>query len=117
MHLGLGLETAAALVHRLFDPLLAESATRGAGLDWKTSLQELGAASGLGAPSYAVEDDGPDHAKTFTATVLLAGTVYGRGAGRTKKAAEQEAAEVAWHALSERAGGKAADAAPAATGS
>jgi ribonuclease III len=32
--------------------------------------------------------------------VLLAGTVHGRGAGRTKKAAEQEAAEAAWRALS-----------------
>jgi ribonuclease-3 len=100
VHLGLGLDTASRLVHRLFDPLLAESATRGAGLDWKTSLQELGAARGLGAPAYAVEDDGPDHAKTFTAAVTLGGAVYGRGTGRTKKAAEQEAAETAWRALS-----------------
>jgi ribonuclease-3 len=105
VHLGLGLETAAALVHRLFDPLLAESATRGAGLDWKTSLQELGAARGLGAPSYQTEDDGPDHAKTFTAAVYLAGTVYGTGRGRTKKAAEQEAAEAAWRSLSLDDGG------------
>ena len=100
IHMGRGLETAAAIVHRLFDPLLVEAATRGAGLDWKTSLQELGAARGLGAPAYDVADDGPDHAKTFTAAVLLAGTVYGSGTGRTKKAAEQEAAEAAWRALS-----------------
>jgi ribonuclease III len=100
VHLGCGLDVAAAIVHRLFDPLLAESATRGAGLDWKTSLQELGAAGGLGAPHYAVEDDGPDHAKTFTAVVFLAGQPRGRGTGRTKKAAEQEAAEAAWRALS-----------------
>ncbi|MGY1812135.1 ribonuclease III [Blastococcus sp. SYSU D00820] len=100
VHLGLGLDVASALVHRLFDPLLAESATRGAGLDWKTSLQELGAARGLGAPTYVVRDTGPDHAKTFTAEVLLSGQVYGAGAGRTKKAAEQEAAEAAWRALS-----------------
>jgi ribonuclease-3 len=100
IHLGRGLDTAATIVHRLFDPLLRQAATRGAGLDWKTSLQELGAASGLGPPNYAVQDDGPDHAKTFTAAVLLAGTVYGKGTGRTKKAAEQEAAEAAWRALS-----------------
>jgi ribonuclease III len=99
VHLALGLERAAELVHRLFDPLLAESATRGAALDWKTSLQELAAAQGLGAPTYEVLDDGPDHAKTFTAVVVLGGTVHGRGAGRTKKAAEQEAAETAWRAL------------------
>ncbi|SHN81437.1 ribonuclease-3 [Geodermatophilus obscurus] len=104
VHVGLGLDTAAAIVHRLFDPLLDQAATRGAGLDWKTSLQELGARLGLGAPAYVVEDTGPDHAKTFTAAVVLSGTVYGRGAGRTKKAAEQEAAEAAWHALSDGAG-------------
>jgi ribonuclease III len=101
VHLGLGLDTAFELVHRLFDPLLAESATRGAALDWKTSLQELGAAKGLGAPTYLVQDDGPDHAKTFTAAVLLTDTEYGRGTGRTKKAAEQEAAEAAWRSLTE----------------
>ncbi|MGY1617678.1 ribonuclease III [Geodermatophilus sp. SYSU D00691] len=103
IHLGRGLDTASAIVHRLFDPLLVQAATRGAGLDWKTSLQELGAARGLGPPSYVVEDDGPDHAKTFTAAVVLAGTVYGKGAGRTKKAAEQEAAEAAWRTISAEA--------------
>jgi ribonuclease-3 len=100
VHLGRGLGAASDLVHRLFDPLLVDAATRGAGLDWKTSLQELGASRGLGPPSYRVEDDGPDHAKTFTASVLLAGEVRGTGSGRTKKAAEQEAAEVAWRAIS-----------------
>ncbi|SFL82538.1 ribonuclease III [Geodermatophilus ruber] len=100
VHIGIGLDAAAGIVHRLFDPLLDQAATRGAGLDWKTSLQELGAALGLGAPMYVVEDDGPDHAKTFTASVVLGDAVRGRGAGRTKKAAEQEAAEAAWHALS-----------------
>jgi ribonuclease-3 len=103
IHLGCGLDVASAIVHRLFDPMLVESATRGAGLDWKTSLQELGAARGLGAPVYRVEDEGPDHAKTFAAAVLLAGTVHGRGNGRTKKAAEQEAAEAAWRALTQDA--------------
>jgi ribonuclease-3 len=105
IHLGLGLEAAAAIVHRLFDPLLVQAATRGAGLDWKTSLQELGAARGLGPPSYLVEDEGPDHAKTFTAAVVLAGTVHGTGSGRTKKAAEQEAAQAAWQALTTETAG------------
>ena len=105
IHLGCGQDTAEAVVHRLFDPLLADASTRGAGLDPKTSLQEITAELGLGAPTYQVEDDGPDHAKTFTADVLLAGTVHGTGRGRTKKAAEQEAAEAAWRALSDAAPG------------
>ncbi|SDO62825.1 ribonuclease III [Geodermatophilus sp. DSM 45219] len=103
VHVGLGLDTASGIVHQLFDPLLTEAAQRGAALDWKTSLQELGAQLGLGAPTYVVEDTGPDHAKTFTAAVVLSGTAYGHGAGRTKKAAEQEAAETAWRALSDGA--------------
>jgi ribonuclease-3 len=86
------------------------SCTGCSGLDWKTSLQELGAAQGLGAPVYAVEDDGPDHAKTFTAAVLLAGVVRGAGTGRTKKAAEQEAAEAAWRSLTAAADGGSAEA-------
>ena len=110
VHLELGLDTAAALVHRLFDPLLAESATRGAALDWKTSLPELGASLGLGAPVYRVEDEGPDHAKTFTAAVVLGGSVHGHGSGRTKKAAEQEAAEAAWRSLTAAADGGSAGA-------
>jgi ribonuclease III len=96
-----GLEPARDLVHRLFDKLMAEAPRRGAGLDWKTSLQELTAAAGLGVPEYLVDESGPDHSKEFTATVVVAGKSYGAGDGRTKKAAEQKAAETAWNELQE----------------
>jgi ribonuclease-3 len=99
-----GLEAARALVHRLFDRLLAEAPRRGAGLDWKTSLQELTAAAGLGVPEYLVEESGPDHRKEFTATVVVAGKSYGAGDGRTKKEAEQKAAEAAYNELHEQLG-------------
>ncbi|SFO81164.1 ribonuclease-3 [Amycolatopsis arida] len=95
-----GIETARELVHRLFDRLLTEAPLRGAGLDWKTSLQELTASAGLGVPEYKVEDTGPDHRKEFTAIVLVAGRDLGHGDGTTKKEAEQKAAEAAWRALS-----------------
>jgi ribonuclease III len=97
-----GLDIAGEVVHRLFDPLMAESAGRGAALDWKTSLQELTAALGLGVPDYVIEDSGPDHAKTFTAWVVVAGERYGGSEGRSKKQAEQRAAAAAWRTLSER---------------
>jgi ribonuclease III len=94
-----GLEASRSLVHRLFDSLLAEVPLRGAGLDWKTSLQELTASAGLGVPEYVVAEEGPDHRKEFTATVVVAGTRYGAGDGHTKKEAEQKAAESAWRQL------------------
>ena len=66
-----GIDAARGFVHHLFDPLMAEVATRGAGLDWKTSLQEIASMSGLGVPVYDVVESGPDHAKTFQATVNI----------------------------------------------
>ncbi len=94
-----GLEPARALVERLVDPTLEMAADLGAGLDWKTSLQERAAALGLGAPQYVSEAEGPDHARRFTATVMLDGSAYGVGQGAAKKHAEQDAAEAAYRAL------------------
>ncbi|HSF27389.1 MAG TPA: ribonuclease III [Actinomycetes bacterium] len=94
-----GLQTASELIHRLLDPLIAESATLGAGLDWKTSLQELTAIVGLGVPDYVVVDSGPDHDKTFQATVRAGERDFGVGTGRSKKEAEQHAAAAAWAAI------------------
>jgi len=97
-----GIDTARRVVHKHFDPLLAEAPLRGAGLDWKTSLQELTASAGLGVPEYRVREEGPDHRKEFTAIVVVNGQGYGNGDGRTKKEAEQKAAEAAWRELTEK---------------
>lgn len=93
VYLGCGRDEAAGLVHRLFDDLIDAAADLGAGQDWKTSLQEHTAAHHLGVPSYRVTQTGPDHAKIFAATVVLGESSYGSGSGRTKKEAEQQAAE------------------------
>ncbi|SER58304.1 ribonuclease III [Actinokineospora terrae] len=95
-----GIEVARAVVHRHFDPKLEAASGMGAGLDWKTSLQELTASAGLGVPEYRVREEGPDHRKEFTAIVVVNGQGYGNGDGRTKKEAEQKAAEAAWTELS-----------------
>jgi ribonuclease-3 len=105
-----GMDVARDLVHRLFDPLLIEAPLRGAGLDWKTSLQELTAAADLGVPEYRIVEAGPDHLKEFTATAVIAGTDRGIGQGRPTKEAEQRAAEAAWRSLSEMSGGSASPA-------
>ena len=107
-----GLETASAVVHRLFDQVMEDAAQRGAGLDWKTSLQELTATLSLGVPEYAVSEEGPDHAKSFTAVARVSGESFGSGAGRSKKEAEQKAAETAWTALQERVARSTGPAAP-----
>ena len=96
IHLSGGFETSAEVVHRLFDPLIEAASGLGAGLDWKTSLQELAAEHGLGVPEYVIEDEGPDHMKTFTAQVRVGEGLYGNGVGRSKKEAEQAAAETAY---------------------
>jgi ribonuclease-3 len=57
-------------------------------------------------PEYQVEESGPDHQKSFRAVVRIGGRVLGSGEGRTKKAAEQQAAEVAWTTITAEAAGK-----------
>jgi ribonuclease-3 len=94
-----GLDVTRGVIHRLFGDLLEAAPQLGAGLDWKTSLQELSAERGLGVPEYRVSEEGPDHAKVFAARVLLGGTARGSGAGRTKKEAEQNAASAAYTSL------------------
>jgi ribonuclease-3 len=97
-----GIEGGRVFVHHLFDPLMADVVTRGAGLDWKTSLQESASLAGLGVPVYEVVESGPDHAKTFEAVVVLDRHSYGPGAGRNKKEAEQNAAALAFADLKSR---------------
>jgi ribonuclease III len=99
IYLQSGFSRAADVVRSLFDPLIAAAFQLGAGLDWKTSLQELSADLGLGVPEYLVGASGPDHAKTFTAQVRVGDQVYGHGVGRSKKEAEQQAAETAWREI------------------
>ncbi|MBN8884036.1 ribonuclease III [Salana multivorans] len=97
--LSVGLDRTRVMVLRLLASTLAGAATAGAGLDWKTSLQERSAELGLGVPSYEVRSTGPDHARVFTAQVLIGGDVLGEGTGTAKKYAEQQAAEQAFAAL------------------
>jgi ribonuclease-3 len=99
------------VVHGLFDVLLRNAPLLGAGLDWKTSLQELTASAELGVPEYRIAEEGPDHSKVFTATAVVAGRSLGSGDGRTKKEAEQKAAELAWRTLTAEAATRAGPAA------
>ncbi|HWG93193.1 MAG TPA: ribonuclease III [Mycobacteriales bacterium] len=101
VYLDRGLAGAALVVRQLFGPLLADVAAQDGGRDWKTTLQELVASAGLGVPEYRTSETGPPHDREFTARAVVAGEVRGSGTGRTKKAAEQVAAEQACRALRE----------------
>jgi len=90
---------AETLVHHLFDPLVRHAATLGAGLDWKTSLQEACAERGVAMPVYQVSESGPDHDKRFEAHAMIDGVLYAAGQGRNKKQAEQAAAALAFAGL------------------
>ena len=90
-----GTESAYAMVQRWVAPRMLTSVSRLNQFDHKTHLQELAARAGRSAPVYTVTSTGPDHAKSFQATVSLDGDVLGDGSGRSKKAAEQSAASVA----------------------
>jgi len=97
--LDLGMDAAAQVVRSLIDPLVERAAELGAGLDWKTSLQEAVALMGRGAPQYQVTDVGPDHAKVFSAEALVDGEMLGAGTGQSKKVAEQHAAAAAYERI------------------
>ncbi len=95
-----GRDDADLLLHHLFDPLVDQAVTVGAGLDWKTSLQEICAERELGLPTYRITETGPDHDKRFTAVAVVGEQSFAAGKGRSKKQAEQQAAEAAFAALS-----------------
>ena len=96
-----GSTTTKDFILRLLNPELQKVVSQGAGVDYKSQLQELIQAREQRAPVYrVVEATGPDHDKRFTVEVRVGDTVLGRGSGKGKKAAETEAARSALEQLS-----------------
>ena len=96
---GLAAARTVILIH--WEGLIREKATSPGRLDYKTRLQEVLAAQAR-TPVYDVDGDGPDHDRVFAASVIVDGGVIGRGAGRSKKEAEQAAAMKALESLQGR---------------
>ena len=99
IYMQFGIARSTEVIQAIFDPVIAVAAELGAGLDWKTSLQEITANNGLGVPQYVLAGTGPDHDKTFTASVHVGDRVFDGGTGRSKKEAEQMVAEIAWGSI------------------
>ena len=88
-----GFETTAAAVVSAFEPQIAyASETR---LDFKSDLQERLARTGATVTYEVVNEAGPPHDRRFEVTASARGEALGSGSGRSKKEAEQAAAEQA----------------------
>jgi len=97
-----GYEKACSVIAALLAERIAHAARRKAGVDHKTRLQVLLQGRYGCPPSYAlVLAEGPDHQRWYTVEVRFSEETIGRGCGRTKKAAEQEAAREALLRLEE----------------
>ena len=96
LYLDAGLATVRAFVEPLIEPIAERVLAEHTDLDAKSRLQEWSQSEMGVTPRYRiVSEAGPDHAKVFVAEVLLAGEVVGQGTGRSKQAAEQQAAQIA----------------------
>jgi len=97
-----GFEASQQMVLRLFAPFIERSHQRKSGLDYKTRLQEVMQARFGAPPEYRlVNAQGPDHHRHYTIEAWHAGRSIGRGHGRSKKIAAQQAARQALETLGE----------------
>ncbi len=101
VYLDQGFESAYVVAQRLFAPCLGDLLARRSVTDPKTALQEHTEATVGQLPHYATTGSGPDHQRTFDATVTVDDELVGAGRGPTKKAAERAAALAAMQALTD----------------
>jgi ribonuclease-3 len=102
MYLEHGFSVTSEIILKWTRPILQEAVDMGHGLDGKTALQDLAASMSLGNPEYSSVESGPDHDKSFVASVKVAGEVLASGDGKSKREAEQVAARAAYQLLSLR---------------
>lgn len=91
-----GFTNALRVITRLFGPLLNKAGFSTSSEDFKTVLQEYSQDALQLTPEYRLErETGPDHDKTFYVAVYIKGNLMGKGRGKSKKEAEQNAAKEA----------------------
>ena len=96
-----GSSSARDFILRLLDTELKKVIIQGTKASSKSELQELTQAAEQQIPTYhLIEAMGPDHDRTFTVEVRLGEVALARGSGKSKKAAETEAAQLALKKLS-----------------
>ena len=96
IYLDSGYEPVKKFVLSILRSEVTEIATSDVVFDFKTKLQEVSQAEFNTLPHYTTnKEEGPEHMKLFEIKVHIKNELYGTGQGRTKKAAEQKAAEAA----------------------
>ena len=102
IYLDQGWEVARDYIFRQFANEFERVKITGIPKDYKSKLQEIIQSNPPAKLSYAeLNAIGPDHDRTFEAAALIDGKIFGRGVGRSKKAAEQEAARMALQKMGE----------------
>lgn len=100
VYLDRGLEAAREFIRREILVGLHEITGAAEHTNYKSLLQELVQGSRKVHPVYRIQSErGPDHEKMFVIDVSIAGRIYGRGTGNSKKEAEQSAAKSALERL------------------
>jgi ribonuclease III len=96
-YLAFGYERTAEAVVDAFGPEIDDALEHP--VDYKSALQERLARRGALVSYDVVEEQGPPHDRVFSISATIEGVEVGRGTGRSKKDAEQEAAQAALEAL------------------
>lgn len=113
-----GIDSVREYIRRIFNPLVRQLVNASSDpqpnsspnlvipqdtfIDSKNRLQQWALAHHQTKPTYQIiAESGPDHAKEFTAQVLILGKVYGIGKDRRKQEAEKRAAEAAWEKVNQ----------------
>ena len=99
IYLDKGFAVTKTVVLDLMASAIEDAVSKGAGIDGKTALQEIVAASGWSPPEYRITESGPDHDKDFVAAAIVNGITYPSGSGKSKREAEQVAARLAYEEI------------------
>ncbi|WP_066639353.1 ribonuclease III [Desulfolucanica intricata] len=96
VYLDQGLEKSRAFALDFLSPIIKDVIEGKVDQDYKTELQEMLQKKSPEPINYVIlKEEGPDHQKVFTAGVVYYGKIIGKGTGRSKKEAEQQAAKIA----------------------
>ena len=100
LYLDAGFDKSMEVIRMLFTPLLERAGSQDIPYDFKSQLQEYTQKIYKTLPKYSLShESGPAHDKTFRVTLSLNNEILAEGEGKSKKEAEQKAAQEAYHCL------------------